>query len=239
MTAAMLLHRADGAPLATPFRKAGFGAGDPFADSREMAWEGLGGMGAGRVSFSGEFDMAHHPHTETLVVVDGELSLHTPGSPALVLGRGEGAVVARGTALRVQARGQAVFAFCAFAARAGTPAGITALRALADFKPSNPPAANLLLGPTPQCRSDNVFKDEAAGVQAGTWDSTPYHRIVRAHPVNEFMVLLAGRVRFASPDGSVLEAGAGDAVFVPHGTAVGWESREQVAKFYVVQSLPN
>jgi len=238
MTAALLLHRADGAALATPLRTAAFGAADPFADTREIAWEGTGGMGAGRVSLSGEIDIAHHPHTETLVVVEGELSLDTPGSPGLMLGCGEGAVIARGTALRVQARGQAVFVFCAFVAQVGTTAGVTVLHAQADFKPSSPPAANLLLGPAPHCRSDNVFKDEAAGVQAGTWDSTPYHRIVRPHPVNEFMFLLAGRVRLASPDGSVLEAGAGDAVLVPHGTAVGWESRVPVAKFYVVQSLP-
>jgi uncharacterized cupin superfamily protein len=238
MTAALLLHRADGAALATSFRTAAFGAADPLALTREMAWQGPGGMGAGRVTLNGEIDVPSYPHTEILVVVDRTLNLHSPGAPTRVLGRGEGAVIARGTAVRIQAQGQAVCAFCAFAAQAGTPAGITVLPVEAGLQPSNPPAAHLLLGPTPQCRSDNVFQDEAAGVQAGTWDSTPYHRIVRAHPVNEFMFLLAGRVRLASPDGSVLEAGAGDAVFVPHGTAVGWESREPVAKFYVVQSLP-
>jgi uncharacterized cupin superfamily protein len=87
------------------------------------------------------------------------------------------------------------------------------------------------------CRSDNVFKDELTGVQAGAWDSTPYHRIVRPHRVNEFMYVLDGAVRFASPDGSVLAANAGDAVFVPQGVPVGWESRERVAKFYVVQEV--
>jgi uncharacterized cupin superfamily protein len=55
--------------------------------------------------------------------------------------------------------------------------------------------------------------------------------------VNEFMHLLAGDVRFASPDGSVLSAGTGDALFVPQGAPVGWESSERVAKFYVVQSV--
>jgi uncharacterized cupin superfamily protein len=238
MTAALLLHRADGGQPSCVYQRAAFGAADPWGAAREIAWQGPGAMGAGRIRLNGETDVASHPHTEIWVVVEGEVSLREPGSPARVLGRGEGAVIARGTALQVQARGGAVVAFCAFEAQAGTPAGITALHAQADFKPSNPPAAQLLLGPTPQCRSDNVFQDEAAGVQAGTWDSTPYHRIVRPHPVNEFMFLLAGRVRLASPDGSVLEAGAGDAVFVPHGTAVGWESRETVAKFYVVQSLP-
>ena len=49
------------------------------------------------------------------------------------------------------------------------------------------------------------------------------------------MFLLAGGVRFASPDGSVLSAHAGDALFVPQGAPIGWESSERVAKFYVVQ----
>ena len=71
----------------------------------------------------------------------------------------------------------------------------------------------MLIGPAPQCRSANVFTDEQTRVHAGAWDSTPYHRIVRPHRLNEFMFLLDGAVRFASPDGSVLAANAGDAVF--------------------------
>jgi uncharacterized cupin superfamily protein len=50
------------------------------------------------------------------------------------------------------------------------------------------------------------------------------------------MHLLAGNVRFAMPDGSVLTADAGDALFVPLGAPVGWESSDRVAKLYVIQS---
>ncbi len=111
------------------------------------------------------------------------------------------------------------------------------LRADADFKPSGSLPPEVLLGPAPQCRSDNVFVEDGAGCCAGTWDSTPYHRIVRPHRVNEFMQLLSGGVRFAAPDGSVLSLGAGDALFVPRGASIGWESSERVAKFFVVQNL--
>ena len=51
------------------------------------------------------------------------------------------------------------------------------------------------------------------------------------------MHLLAGSVRFAAPDGSVLSAGAGDALFVPKDAPIGWESSDRVAKFYVIQSV--
>jgi uncharacterized cupin superfamily protein len=237
MTAALLLHRADGALPSTVFRKAAFGPADPFARNREIAWTGPGAMSAGRASFIGEVDVAHYPHTETLVVVEGELSLTAAGAETLVLGRGEGVVIARGTALRLLAGTRTLFVFCAAEAELADQPGITRLRADAPFKPSNPPAAEVLLGPSPQCRSDNVFKDELTGVVAGTWDSTPYHRIVRPHRLNEFMYLLAGGVRFADPDGSVLSTAAGDAVFVPQGAPIGWESSERVAKFFVVQEV--
>ena len=237
MTAAVLLHRADGAVLTTPFRKAALGPTDPFSREREIAWQGPGAMSAGRIGFAGDLDVAHYPHTETLVVVEGELSLTSAGVAPLVLGRGEGAVIARGTAVRIQAASRTRFVFCAAAAERANQPGITPLRADANFKPSNSLPPEVLLGPVPQCRSDNVFKDELTGVQAGTWDSTPYHRIVRPHRVNESMFLLAGGVRFASPDGSVLSTQAGDAIFVPQGVPVGWESSERVAKFYVVQDV--
>jgi len=237
MTAALMLHRADGAPLSTSFRRAAFGPGDPFARSRDIAWEGPGSMSAGRVSFIGELDIAGYPHTETLVVVEGELRLRAPGAAPLLLGPGTGAVIARGTPVRIDAAARTRFVFCAVAGDGDAQPGLTALRAEADFKPSTPPPAEALLSTVPQCRSDNVFTDEQAQYRAGTWDSTPYHRIVRAHRMNEFMVLLAGGVRFADPDGGVLSVGTGDAIFVPQGAPIGWESRERVAKFYVVQTV--
>jgi uncharacterized cupin superfamily protein len=194
-------------------------------------------MSAGRVDFMGEVDVPHFPHTETIVVVEGTLSLTAADATPLVLRRGEGAVIARGTALRIAAATRSVFVFCAAEAELANQPGLTPLRADANFKPSNSLPAEVLLGPAPQCRSDNVFKDELTGVLAGTWDSTPYHRIVRPHRLNEFMFLLAGGVRFAVPDGSVLSAMAGDALFVPKGAPIGWESSERVAKFYVVQEV--
>ena len=178
------------------------------------------------------------PTSKPLSWWKGELTLTAAGAAPLVLGPQAGAVIGCGTALRIQAASRTRFVFCAAACEKPTKRGVTALRAEADFKPSNPPPAETLHGPTPQCRSDNVFTDDGAQYLAGTWDSTPYHRIVRAHRLNEFMVLLAGSVRFAAPDGSVLSAGTGDALFVPQGAPIGWESSDRVAKFFVVPKRP-
>ena len=238
MTVALVLHRADGAPVSTSFRKAAFGNDDPFAQHREIAWEGPGSMSAGRISFVGELDVASYPHIETIVVSEGELTLTADGQAPLVVGPQAGAVIGCGTALRIQAASEVRFSFCAAACDKPTQRGLAPLRAAADFKPSATLPAEVLLGPSPECRSDNVFTDDGAQYLAGTWDSTPYHRIVRAHRVNEFMHLLAGSVRFAAPDGSVLSVGTGDALFVPQGAPIGWESSDRVAKFYVCQSVP-
>ena len=165
------------------------------------------------------------------------MTLTAAGAAPLVLGPQAGAVIGFGTALRIQAGSRVRFVSCAAACERPTKTGVVALRAEADFKPSKAPPSETLLGPTPQCRSDNVFTDDAAQYIAGTWDSTPYHRIVRPHRLNEFMHLLAGSVRFAAPDSSVLSVGTGDALFVPQGAPIGWESSDRVAKFFVVQSV--
>ena len=236
-TVVHVLHRAGGAPLATSFRRAAFGRNDPFARQREIAWEGPGHMATGRASFIGELDVASFPHTETLVVIEGELLLAPAGGEALRVGPNAGAVIARGTRVRIEASSRVTFAWCAAQGESAAQTGIAPLRANANFKPSSPPPSETLLGPVPQCRSDNVFTDDKSLYRAGTWDSTGYHRIVRPHPVNEFMHLLAGTVHLAGVDGSVITASAGDTVFVPRDTAIGWESRERVAKFYGIQQL--
>ena len=238
MTVAIVLHRANGAPVSTAFRKAAFGKNDPFARHREIAWEGSQSMIAGRTSFIGELEVASYPHIESIVVAQGELTLIAAGEAPLVLGPQTGAVIGCGTSLRIVAGSRVQFSFCAAACDKPTKRGLVPLRADADFKPSATLPAEALLGPAPQCRSDNVFTDDAAQYSAGTWDSTPYHRIVRPHRQNEFMHLVAGSVRFAAPDGSVLSMGTGDALFVPQGAPIGWESSDRVAKFYVVQAVP-
>lgn len=238
MTMALVLHRADGAPVSTAFRRAAFGKDDPFARHREIAWEGPGSMSAGRTSFIGELEVASYPHIETIVVVEGELTLTAAGAAPLVVGPQAGAVIGCGTSLRVEARSRARFVFCAAACERPTRRGLFPLRADANFKPTGTLPAEVLLSPAPTCRSDNVFIDDGAQYSAGTWDSTPYHRIVRPHRVNEFMHLVAGSVGFAAPDGSMLSVGTGDSLFVPQGAPIGWESNDRVAKFYVVQSVP-
>ncbi|MFJ3315688.1 cupin domain-containing protein [Herbaspirillum huttiense] len=238
MTAALVLYRASGTPVSTPFHPGALSASDPFAASREIAWQGIGGMSAGRLRFEGSLDIARFPHQETLVVVQGELRIEAEGAAPLVIKPDNGVVIATGAAVRITATQPTLVMFCAADCPQPVQPGVFPLVAEANFKPSaNSLPKEILLGDVPTCRSDNVIDESSIGCKIGTWDSTPYHRIVRAHPVNEFMHILDGGVRFAEPDGSVVSVERGDAVFVPLGAAIGWESSERVAKYYVVQTV--
>ncbi|MES0139293.1 hypothetical protein NKJ88_30785 [Mesorhizobium sp. M0016] len=168
MTVAIVLHRAGGAPVATPFRRAAFGT-DDFVGHREIAWEGPDSMIVGRTSFVGELEVASFPHIETIVVVEGELILTAAGTSPMVLGPQAGAVIGCGTALRIQTGSGVRFSFCAAACDKPTKPGLVPLRADADFKPSASLPAEALLGPAPQCRSDNVFSSDGVDYRAGTW----------------------------------------------------------------------
>jgi uncharacterized cupin superfamily protein len=52
--------------------------------------------------------------------------------------------------------------------------------------------------------------------------------------VDEFLVILKGREKYTSLDGTVIEVGAGDAIFVPKGWRGKWESNGPVEYFFSV-----
>ena len=233
-SALVMLHRASGALLPPSISGAALGSADPFTAGREIAWR-TPAAAAGRVGFAGALDVEAFPHTETMIVLAGALTLSVDGAPALTVAPGSGVVVARGTRLRIEAPAGTRWAF--YAATAGTAAapGITLLGADAALTPSAAPPIEVLIGSTPACRSFNAFTDEAANLRAGTWDSTPYARVSRPHKLSELMHILQGSVDLTGEDGTVFTVGQGDTVLVPQGAPCAWDSRVPVAKFYVVQ----
>ncbi|MGO4673704.1 cupin domain-containing protein [Bosea sp. 2YAB26] len=235
--AIIVLDRAKGAQPAISHVTTRLSAADPFAAGREIAWTGPDSMAAGRATFEGTCESVSFPHTEFLVVVAGLLRLAETGKAALELTPGRGAVIACGAALRIEAMPGARFVFCAMTGATSAAPGLQEILAEAALSPSAAPPVEVLIGPTPQCRSFNAFTDEASRFRAGTWDSTPYHRISRPHRVNELMHLVAGSVDLTGADGSVTRVEQGDSVFVVRETPCAWESRVHVAKFYVVQEV--
>ncbi|PZO02954.1 MAG: cupin [Hyphomicrobiales bacterium] len=232
--ALVMLDRASGEAVPTVPAGVTLGDADPFVSGREVAWV-IDGAAAGRVGFAGAVDVDSFPHTETMIVLAGALTLSVAGAPVLTLSPGSGVVIARGTRLRIEATQGTRWAF--YAATTGTSSvpGITPLRADAALAPSAGPPADLLIGPAPQCRSHNAFIDEAAKLRAGLWDSTPWARRSRPHKLSELMHILEGTVDLTGGDGTVLTVGPGDTVLVAQGAPCAWDSGVHVTKFYVVQ----
>jgi uncharacterized cupin superfamily protein len=229
----LLLARADNGPVATVFQPGRLTADDPFAEGRQIAALHDDGIAAGTLRINGTLNVPHYPFTEMLVVHRGVVTLR--GDQSVELHPGQSAVIGRGTAVRIDASEDS---FCAFfaatRANGADKPGVFLIDARATLTPSSPPEAAVLIGPTPQCRTNNLFEDTASPVRVGVWDSTPYVRTARAHKVHELMHLIEGTVELTHEDGTRLVANVGDTVFVQKGAVCAWTSTVYVRKFYGV-----
>jgi uncharacterized cupin superfamily protein len=232
--AIVILHRSSGEAQPYSSAVAALGSSDPFAAGREVLWS-IPASAAGRVAFTDAIDVAAFPHTEAVIVLSGALKLSVQGSASVEVPAGQGAVISRGTRLRIEAAPGTRWAFHADTTGTDCLPGVTLLRADAALSPSAAPPAEFLIGPTPLCRSFNAFTAEASQLRAGTWDSTPYVRVSRPHKLTELMHILQGSVELTGEDGTVFTVGTGDTVLVPQDAPCAWDSRVHVAKFYVVQ----
>ena len=231
----LLLARADGSSVATPFHSAPLSALDPFGDARKVAWHGDDGVSAGLLRFSGDLLIEDFPYNETLVVHAGHVVLSS-AEQTLALGVGDSAVIGRGSRVAVHASAGSEWAFCAVDVESA-PArpGLTPLPAHTWLNPSATLEPPILIGPAPQCRALSLFEDEVTELKVGIWDSTPYQRHGRAHRLHELMHVLEGRVTLADGDGGEVTVNPGDTVFVVKGAVCAWASEVYVRKVYAVK----
>jgi uncharacterized cupin superfamily protein len=227
---------------ATRFSPLALGHADPFAAQRGITWTN-DVLAAGQVAWTGgQLDVAAYPHTELAIVSEGALLVETgaaTGAPITTrLTAGQAVVLSRGAACRLRADGPVGWSFCAALAPTAKPApqGL-AIDTQAALSPSAPPAADVLLGPVPACRSANAFSDTATGLRVGVWDSTPYARRAVPHRVSELMHILEGAVTLTDEFGIDVRVAAGDTVFVPRGTLCAWTSTVPVRKIYAIQDI--
>jgi uncharacterized cupin superfamily protein len=230
LTAVLLAH-ANGTPASTAFTSGSLGANDPF--DRQIAYVGTDDIAAGIVQASGQFSVDAYPYSETIVVHAGHVTLQSQDH-VLELNPGDSAVIARGTSVRIEAQPGSLWAFCADTQPVEVGhIGLTALPAHTLLSPSTPPSEEFLLSPTPQCRSNNLFVEDATNLRIGIWDSTPYIRKARPHTMHELMHLLEGSIVLQLADGTGLAVSTGDTVFVPKGAPCAWKSSVYVRKVYV------
>lgn len=229
-----LLARAEHGPLETTFQTGRLNDSDPLGEARHTAAVHDDGIAAGTLQLSGTLAVQRYPFTEMLVVHRGVVTLRSDDQQ-IEVHPGQSVVIGRGSALQIDASSDSLCAFCAATLATGPDKpGIVLLDARTVLTPSAPPEATVLLGPTPQCRANNLFEDTASALRIGVWDSTPYARSARAHKGHELMHVLEGTVELTDAEGKALTVKTGDTVFVSKGTVCAWTSTVYVRKYYAV-----
>ncbi|EIK94443.1 hypothetical protein PMM47T1_22103 [Pseudomonas sp. M47T1] len=227
---ALLLAGANGhAPLIAASADA-LVANDPFAASRRIGYADER-FAAGITTLTGIVEVTGHPVSEMLVLHQGTLTFSRAGQ-TLQVGPGDSLVIAAGTDFSLQASPDSLWAwFADIQPEVGTAPGMTVLDRRAHLNPSSPPDDQILIGPAPQCRANNLF--QAGALRVGVWDSTPYERRSRGHLCHELMYVTEGEVTLRLGDGERV-VNAGDTVFVPKDADCAWVSTVYVRKFYAV-----
>ncbi len=179
---------------------------------------------------SGRSGRAMLPGDEFVLVVTGAVRFLQKGR-GLQLGVGEAGVLVRDQSLEWAADEPAELIVMRCTA-GGSGEEPVVIDTAAPLSPSNPPLADLLVGPTPACRNHSDFRSATGEFACGTWDSTPYHRRLMEFRHFELMRLLEGEVTFVDRHGRSGIFGAGDVVLFVQGGAASWESRSHVKKIY-------
>jgi uncharacterized cupin superfamily protein len=178
-------------------------------------------------------EVAAMPAEEFLIVAAGTLRLDQAGH-AVALEQGDSLVLPKGAAFKWTATADT---HVLFMRKTGGPAGDTALVPIdptSPLEPSGAPLAELLVGPTPQCRNHSAFRSEDGEFVCGTWDSTPYHRKTMLYRHYELMYLLEGSVSFEDGAGTQRTFATGDIFLVEQGAHCSWDSQDHVKKVYAI-----
>jgi uncharacterized cupin superfamily protein len=170
---------------------------------------------------------------EFIVLLSGRLIITADGVD-ISLEANQSAVIPAGRAFawRAQVGASALFMTCAGPASARAPP--LAIDEAGELAPSNPPLAELLVGPTPQCRNRTDFRSANGEFMCGVWDSTPYHRVSMPYRHYELMHLLAGAVTFQDEAGRSATFAAGDIFLVEQGAECSWLSEADVTKVFAI-----
>lgn len=207
--------------------------GDPYSAGRRRLPLPEGPVSVESVALAaGQAGEAFPTGDEFVLVLQGAIRLGQ-AEREVRLGAGEAGVAVRGQRLEWTTEGatELVIMRCTAGGGAGADQPVS-IDLDAPLSPSNPPLAELLIGPTPTCRNHSDYRSASGEFVCGTWDSSPYHRRLMTFGHFELMRLLEGEVTFVDQDGRTGRFGAGDVVLFVQGGGCSWESRTHVKKIY-------
>ena len=170
---------------------------------------------------------------EFIVLLKGSLHLSDGGQDHR-LQAGDAAVIPHGSAFAWHADADVLAATLSY--EQSEPAGraITPIRKDPVLAASAKPAADVLLGPAPDCRNHNDYRVDDGKFVCGTWDSTAYRRRGFFYGHNEIMLINQGSVTLSDQRGRMQNFAEGSLVLVEAGSHVAWDSREHVTKVFAI-----
>lgn len=95
-----------------------------------------------------------------------------------------------------------------------------------------------LVSGTPVQRGWLADETAATGYLAGVWDCTAFVDQPGQYGVDEFMILLEGRVILRMPDGAEVTVTAGEAFVIPKGLQCQWVMPDYVRKVFMIVDDP-
>ncbi|WP_343593325.1 cupin domain-containing protein [Paracidovorax wautersii] len=212
---------------------------DPFlANRRTLDWAAGGPVTAGVITLgAGNGTVQSLPADEFIFVNEGRLTLVQQGqgqNTTLALEPGQSAVIPHGAAFSWSASAPVSLLFTRYNLSQPGSGAIVPIQQSPELKPSGTPPADLLTTPAPSCRNFTDYQSADGEFMCGTWDSTPYARKPLFYKHYELMYLLEGSVDFVDETGRSATFSKGDVFLVEQGARCTWDSREQVAKVYVI-----
>lgn len=204
-----------------------------LANRRVLDWA-PGPVTAGVINLdAGSGLVASLPADEFIIVNQGRLTL-TRNGVRLTLEANQSAVLQQGAAFSWSAQGPVSLIFTRYNFSVQGDGAIIPVKANPQLEPTGTPLAELLLTPAPICRNFTDYRTADGEFMVGTWDSTPYHRRAMFYRHFELMYLLGGSVTFVDEAGRSGTFTEGDVFLVEQTAQCSWESRDDVAKVYVI-----
>ena len=95
-------------------------------------------------------------------------------------------------------------------------------------------SADLVLDGTPEELAADIFSGSNGNLQLGGWECTPYSEAANPYGIDEFCLLLKGRVSFTDEAGNTDTFNAGESYLVRKGFSGVFRVEERTRKLYAI-----
>jgi uncharacterized cupin superfamily protein len=196
----------------------------------------------GCTAFEGR--MAPYPVDEFMMLLEGSVTVTEASGRVTRIDPGDSFIIPRGLNCAWKQHGYVRKIFVIYE----NPAAPVLARAAADhvikldrkvaLAPCAGPDPSLLNGPVPRCAEHVAYTDASGRLTIGLWSATPYDRKATSFGRYELMHFLEGQVELHDGGTSGQAFRAGETIFVPKGTPLGWRNQSDVKKVFVIL-MPN